>query len=897
MKKFLKWMVVALIVVLIVLITAPFLFKNKIKEMVVAVINDNVEAVVDFEDVNLNFLKSFPLASVSIEKLSIINKEPFLGDTLVYSKRIDLKMSIKELFKSEDEPINIERFFVKDTQVNIIFNKDGIGNFDIAIKNDSEEQDEQDDSESSNFSMKLQSYGVENLKVTYLDQASSMKAVLDSINHKGTGDFANSVVDLDTYTTTNISFEMEGVNYLNNVNLVLDAVLNLDLENSKYTFKENMLRINKLPLEFDGFLQILENGQQFDLTFNTPTTSFSNFLGLIPSAYSKSIENVKTTGEFSVKGFAKGMLTETTIPQFGITMNSQNASFQYPDLPKAIQSINIDLKVKNQTGLLKDTSVDLDELSFKIDQDEFNANAKLRNVTENMLVDTNLNGTINLANLTQAYPIELDQKLKGIISAKVGLNLDMLSVEQEKYENINAEGTFVLTDFEYAGQELAKPLTISKVDLMFNPSHVSLNKFSAKTGKSDVDASGTLDNFYGFLFKNQILKGRFNLNSNHLEVADFMTTSTENPAKETTQTEEKTGITTTEATKIPSFLDCSISAKADSVVYDNLTLKDVSGKLEIKDETVALQNVVTSIFGGKIGLNGSVSTKEEPPLFTMNLNLNNLDITQSFTQLDMLDKIAPIAQVISGKMNSDVKLEGKLDSKEFTPDLNSLRGDLLGQLLETKVNKDKSKLLTSLDSNLNFIDFDKLNLNKLKVALNFENGKVNLEPIDLKYDDIAVQFSGTHGFDQQMNYVATFDVPAKYLGKEVTSLLANLSGNQANTMSIPIKANITGDFTNPKIQTDMKQAVGNLTNQIIEKQKKDLINKGKDAVQGAIKDKIGKDVDIPTSKEEVQEKIEEKKEEVKQKVEEKKEELKEEAKEKAKDKVKGAVKDMFKKKK
>jgi len=889
MKKFLKWIAIAFAVVMIVLITAPFLFKNKIKQMVVAMINDNVEAVVDFEDVNLNFLKSFPLTSVSIEKLSIINKEPFLGDTLIYSNKIDLKISIKELFKSEKKPISIEKFFIKDTQINIIFNKEGFRNFDIAKKNDSEEKEKQTELENSNFSLKIQSYGIENMKVTYFDQASSTKAVLDCINHKGKGDFANSIVDLETYTTTNISFEMEGTNYLNNVNLVLDAVLNLDLENSKYTFKENMLRINKLPLEFDGFVQILEKEQHFNLTFNTPTTSFSNFLGLIPSVYSQSIENVKTTGEFSVKGFAKGMLSETTIPQFDITMNSKNASFKYPDLPKSVQNITIEAKIKNQTGFMKDIYFDLDELSFKIDQDEFNAKAKLHNLTENILVDANLNGTINLANLSQAYPIELEQKLKGIISANVGVNLDMLSVEQEKYENINAEGSFVLTDFEYTGEELTKPLTISQTDLTFNPLHVSLNKFSAKTGRSDVEANGTLDNFYGFLFKNQTLKGRFNLSSNHLEISDFMTTSTENLSKETEQTEN----TISESIKIPSFLNCSISVKADSVVYDNLTLKDVSGKLEIKDETVSLQHVVTSIFDGKIVLNGSVSTKEEAPLFVMDLNLNNLDIAQSFTQLDMLGKIAPIAKVISGKINSYIQLNGMLDAKEFTPDLNSLRGDLLGQLLETKVDKDKSNLLTSLDSNLNFIDFDKLNINKLKIALNFENGKVNLQPVDLKYEDISIRFSGTHGFDQLMNYTATFDVPAKHFGKEVTSLLANLSGNQANTMSIPVKASITGDFSNPKVQTDIKQAVSNLTNQIIEKQKNDLINKGKDAVQGAIKDKIGKDVDIPTSKEDVKQKIDDKKEDVKQKVEDKKEELKEEA----KDKVKGAVKDLFKKKK
>lgn len=882
MKKFLKWTAITLGVVIVALIAAPFLFKGKIQEMVISAINNNLDATVDFEKIDLSLLKSFPMANVSIHKLSIINKAPFEGDTLVYSDRIDLKMSVKELFKSTDETMDVEYFLVKDAQVNVIFNQDGLGNFDIALKDD--DQEEEDHSDDSGFSMKLKGYEVENLKFTYLDQGSNMKMVLDKINHKGTGDFANSVVDLDTYTTAVASFDMDGTNFMNNVSLTLDAILNLDLENSKYTFKENMALINKLPLEFDGFLQLKEEGQEYDLTFSTPTTSFSNFLGLIPSAYSGSLENIKTTGDFSVKGFVKGELTETTIPTFDIAMASDNASFKYPDLPKTVQNIVIDAKVKNETGFTKDIYVDLDKLSFKIDQDVFNANAKLRNVTENMLVDANLNGVLNLANLSQAYPIQLEQDLSGILKADVGLNLDMLSVEQEKYENIKASGTLNLTGFKYEGEELAKPLVISEADLKFNPSHVALNKFDTKTGKSDIQATGTLDNFYGFMFKDQNLKANFNLTSNHLEVADFMTTSTEVPTTETAQT-----TTASEELKIPSFLDCLISAKVNTVVYDNLTLKDVSGKLAIKDETVSLQNVMTSIFGGNIGLDGLVSTKEAKPKFDMGLNLSNLDISQAFTQLTMLEKIAPIAGVISGKINSTINLSGLLDAKELTPDLTTLNGDLLGQFLETKVNADKSKLLSALDSNLSFIDFDKLNLNKLKAHLTFADGKVNIQPIDLKYEDINVQLSGTHGFDQSMNYGVMFDVPAKYLGKEVTGLLASLSGNEANTMMIPIKANITGSFDSPKVQTDMKQVTTNLANQIVEKQKTELINKGKDALGDA----IGKEVDIPTSKEEINQKVEDTKDEINQKIEEKKEEVKKEAEDKAKD----ALKNLLNKKK
>jgi hypothetical protein len=48
-----------------------------------------------------------------------------------------------------------------------------------------------------------------------------------------------------------------------------------------------------LPLEFDGFIQMVETGQEYDLKFKTPTSSFKNFLGIIPAAYASSLDNVK----------------------------------------------------------------------------------------------------------------------------------------------------------------------------------------------------------------------------------------------------------------------------------------------------------------------------------------------------------------------------------------------------------------------------------------------------------------------------------------------------------------------------------------------------------------------------------------------------------------------------
>lgn len=823
LKKTLIIVGIVLIVLTGSLFAIPYFFKDEIKAKITEAINEKVDAKISFSDADLSLFKNFPKATVTLDQLLIINKAPFEGDTLVSLGELNLKMSIKELFKGKEEAMQIEGITSKNGFINIIFNKDGIGNFDIALKDNKPK--EEAESKSDPLSLKIQKYQIENFKFQYFDEGSQMRMVIDSLNHEGTGDFNASKLDLDTKSTAKVSFDMGKINYMKNIALSLDAVLGIDLEQSKYTFKKNKALINQLPLEFDGFIQMVEAGQVYDLKFKTPTSSFKNFLGLIPAAYSSSLEGVKTTGDFTINGFAKGMLTDTTIPKFNIAIASNNGSFQYPSLPKSVQSVIIDTKIVNETGIMNDTYVNLDKLSFRIDQDVFNAKANIKNISTNALVDAALKGTINLANLSKAYPIKLDKPLTGILKADVTTKFDMASVEKSQYQNINNAGTIGLTGFNYA--DGGKTMTISNALVQFNPSQVHLKQFNAKTGKSDLSVTGVLDNFYGFMFRKQELKGNFNLSSNQLAVDDFMTTSPAPATTATTSETTKAKSSKEEPMKIPAFLNCSLTAKANTVLYDNLTLKDVSGKMIIKDEKVTLENVKTSIFGGNIGAAGSVSTKGKTPVFDMNLNLNQVDIQQSFTQLDMLKKIAPIAGIVNGKINTNIKLNGNLDATEMTPDLKSISGDLIGQLLSTTVNANNSTLLKALSSNVKFIDLNKVNLNDIKAALTFKDGKVNVKPFDIKYQDIKATVGGTHGFDQNMDYNIKFNVPAKYLGKEANAYIAKMSpADAAKFDNIPVTALMTGNFSNPKISTDMKTVMTNLTMQLAKQQSDKLLKKG-----------------------------------------------------------------------
>ena len=820
LNKILKIVGIILLLLVISAFVIPYFFKDQIKAKILTSINEKVDAKVAFADADLSLFRNFPNASMSIEKLSIINKAPFEGDTLVAFDELNLKMSIKELFKGDNEPINIDGISSKNGLINIIFNKDGIGNYDIALKDKNNIEDEK----SKPLSLKIKDYSVENFKFKYYDEKSKIKMVLDSINHEGTGDFASSKLDLVTKSTAKVSLDMDKINYMKNVGISLDAVIGIDLDKSKYTFKENKAKINEFPLEFDGFIQLVDAGQQYDLTFKTPTSSFKNFLGLIPAQYSSNLKEVKTSGDFTVAGFAKGLYSDTSVPKFNVKIASNNASFQYPNLPKSVKNIIIDTKIINETGVMNDTYVNLDKLSFQIDQDVFNAKANIKNISENALVNAALKGTINLANLTKVYPIKLDKPLTGILKADVTTAFDMQSVEKSDYARIRNAGTIDLTGFNYTDED-GKTMKISKAFVSFDPSRVNLKQFNATTGKTDLAVTGVLENFYGFVFKNQELKGNFNLNSNQMAVSDFMTSKTE--AKKQPKANE--------AMKIPAFLNCTLTANANTVLYDNLVLKNVSGKIIINDQKATLENGKTAIFGGLITFNGEVSTKEKISNFNMDLELNGVDIAQTFTQLDMMKKIAPIAGVINGKLNSKIKVSGNLNDKEMTPDLKSITGDLMGQLLSTTVNSSNSTLLTALDNKLGFVDLKKLNLNDLKAALTFKDGKVNVKPFDIKYQDIKATIGGSHGFDQLMNYNVKLDVPSKYLGTEINNLIGKLTPTDAKKFeTIPINAILTGNFKNPNITTDVKQATTTLVTNLVKQQKDKLIQQGTSALGNII---------------------------------------------------------------
>ena len=239
-------------------------------------------------------------------------------------------------------------------------------------------------------------------------------------------------------------------------------------------------------------------------------------------------------------------------------------------------------------------------------------------------------------------------------------------------------------------------------------------------------------------------------------------------------------------------------------------------------------------------MSGSVSTKEEASTFDMDLGMRNCNIGESLAALEMLKTLTPLAAALQRKLNSDIKISGILKD-DFTPNLATISGNLLAELLSPKLDAQKAPLVSSLDSKLNFLDTKEINLDGLKTALSFDNGTVKVKPFSLKYKDININVDGSHTFDKQMQYKATLDVPAKYLGAEVNKLIAQMNDQSLGEVTVPVTANIGGDFTNPSVSTDLTSSVKTLTSKLVEMQKNKLVNQGKDKAKDLLSDVFKKD--------------------------------------------------------
>lgn len=808
--KIVKRVIIGVLVLILLLIgtvaALPIFFKDELVQLVKDTANDNLNAKVDFGDFDLSLLSSYPYFLFEIENVSVIGVDTFALDTLAHIGKLKFDINLSSVLSGN---YVINSFELEDLIANAIVLKDGRANWDV-VPTDSLAVEDIDTTASAPFKFELSSYKISNARIIYDDREGGMKADIEELNHEGLFKMDGDSMYLDTKTTIKeLTYIQDGIKLMNKVKTIANAKLLMDMESMYFAFKENEFKLNELKLGIDGWLAMPSDDIDFDIKIDAKENKFGEVLSLIPAVYKTDLAGIQTEGDFSFSAYLKGKMTEELLPAFGVDLSVKNAYFKYPDLPAAVKNIQVELHVKNPTGVMDHTVIDLDLFHLEIAENPIDLKFHATKIDS----DPNFNGEVkskfNLENLLKVIPMEGAEEYKGRLNANLVFGGKMSSIEKEQYEDFKVEGNLTLIDFLYKTSDLPEVM-VKNMYINFSPQFVELGNLDLVIGKSDLNAKGRIDNVLSYVFKDSTIAGTFSLQSNYFNLDELMTEDSATIAANSTAPVDTTPMSIIE---IPSNIDFVLQSNFKKIDYDNMPIENLKGKLIVKDAQLKFEKTSFQILGGEIGLDGYYSTQNpKVPVTDMQLMIKGMDIPTAFKTFNTVEKMAPIAEKAKGSFSTTLTFNSLLDS-EMMPLYNSLNG--LGDLNTTGLVIEDTKLFEKVADALKNPKLKKLRAEDLKLKYEFKDGKVHVKPFDLKVGNISAKVYGWNSFEQTMEYTFEFKIPRSDFGGEANKVLSSLE-NQASQFGVKVDlgefvlVNViaTGDMSDPKIKIVPKGTEG-----------------------------------------------------------------------------------------
>ena len=871
MKTFLKILGALVILVIAAMIILPIVFKDDLVALAKEEGNKAVNAKIEFEEVRLSLFKSFPNFFFAIEGLKITGLDEFSEVELAHIKELDLVIDLMSVIKGES--IQLKRIGIIEPKINILVLENGKANYDIA-KTDStvvEAEDSEIEQEGAAFKMDLKEISIVDGIFIYEDRSMPMAMGLHDLDIKVSGDMTAAQTNLQTHgEVADVDFYYDGIGYIRDAKVVLDAGIGMNIDQMKFDFLDNRLKVNELPLSMEGWLAMPESAIDMDLTFAASETEFKEILSMVPAEFTKDLEGVETAGSLALDGYVKGTYLDSLYPAFGVNLLVKEGMFKYPDLPKSVESINVKAKVESADGDLDHTIVDVNNFSFVMADNPFRFDLYVSEPISDPFIRSHMDGKIVIDNIKDVIPLPEGDELSGTFLAKMNLEGRMSTLEKEQYEEFQAEGNLEVNEFRYTSDSLDYPINLKYAKLKFTPAFAELNDLNLLIGKSDLRANGRLENFVGYALTDQAtLKGNLSLASTTLDLNE-LSGSDQEEVEEVNKTEEADSSESMAALLLPKRIDFTTTARIGEVIYDDLNIKNIEGAILLRNEKMSLQNTSMELLDGKMTMDGYYETTDSlRPSFDFGMDISDFDVKQTSETFVSIEKLAPIIKHSSGKYSAKMKVGGAMDSG-MNPIYESFNGK--GGLLTQNVMIEDFKPLVKISKAIKYNDLNPLAVNDVDIKFTIAGGKVFVEPFELKVRDSKVTISGYNSLDQSINYTLDFEIPRKEFGGAANSALDGLL-SQASSKGVDVKmadnisiaVKVEGTVEEPIIKTDFsssakkaKEAIKDQAKEMLEEKKKELERMAKEEAERKkkeLEDQAKKELE--KQKREAQKKIEE----------------------------------------
>ena len=428
----------------------------------------------------------------------------------------------------------------------------------------------------------------------------------------------------------------------------------------------------------------------------------------------------------------------------------KNGVVQTKYYPAPIEKINVDASVQSKNGSLKDLAINVLPVSFVFEGQPFQMQLNLKNFSD-IRYNLTSNGTLDIGKIYKVFAVK-GYDVRGFIKTNLALRGLQSDAAKGNYNKLYNSGTLLVKDLLLRSDLFPQPFIIRTGSFHFEQDKMVFDQFNARYGQSDFTLNGSLSNVINYaLQKNAVLKGNFDLKTNHLVVDEFMAFADTSSSK-TTSTTASSGVVI-----IPSNLSVTLNANANDVVYNGIKLTQLKGQVTVDNGKLQMKQSGFIIVGAPVVMDAlyqSVSPKKA--VFDYHINAKNFDIHKAYNEIKLFHDMATSAAYVQGVVSLDYQLSGKLNADMY-PVYPSLKGG--GVLTLENVKVKGLKLMSAVSKATNRDSLNNPNLKGIAIKSKIENNIITIERTKMKIFGFRPRFEGQVSFDGKLNLSGRIGLP------------------------------------------------------------------------------------------------------------------------------------------
>ena len=730
LRKVVIYLTVAILIVVAGLTISVFLFKDRIIQQFISEANKSLNTPVKIGKIDISAWSDFPNLAIEFTDVYIEDSQP--GEyPLLTAKKISFYLNPVEAWKGN---YSIRGLQINDSEANLKINAQGLNNFTIV------KEGKETNPEKKSISFDLRNVKLIHTKIDYHDLSAHQHHIFQS--DKLTVSIRVSDADYKIETSGDISVGQIGIGnltLLKNKKFITDVAMDYNDAGKNISITRSSLKIRNSEFVITGNYSFKETNN-IDLKAEGKNTDIQTVLSLLPENVTKSLKQYQSKGDTYFKLSLKGDISKTKDPFLSVSFGCTKTTVFHPDYKSRIEEANLEGSFASPS--LTDFShaeLFLKNLTGKLNGRDFSANFSMEDF-EQPYVSLDFKGSLDVNSIMNFYPIPNVHDVSGDINANVSFSGKLASLKKKATaQHVRADGSIEMHNINFASGKQNLHINDLNGTLQFNNNDLALSNVSGRYEKSDFLLNGFFKNVITFLlFDDQPIGIETDLKSSFIDLDQLMAIG----LGESSGDNSGFGI----SRNLHLNFNCDVKA----MNYKKFHPRNIKGDLLIKNQMAVSRNIHMNVMGGALSLNGIVDAKNPKAIDVVSsFKLDGLRVDSVFYVFENFYQDFIQDKHLKGQAYADINMEMILNEKLklFSETLVSDIGFTIksGELNNFEPMQKLNKYLDDESlSHLRFAD--------LKNDIHIENKTIYIPQMDIRSNATTIQLSGTHTFDQHIDY-------------------------------------------------------------------------------------------------------------------------------------------------